>query len=273
MVQAYGLISRAVTVATQWPLLAYFALAYVISWGGVLLLAVFGFPFGILGQSDWTIVFVVMLLGPSASGLIVTLAFEGRDGFRDLLGRVLRWRVGLRWYAVALFTTPTLLLPILWVLGWAVDPVFNPQFRLPLFVIGMLAGFFEELGWTGYATPRMLADRGVFRTGLTLGILWALWHLPADMSGNLISMGWNWPVWFTIFWIATLIPYRVLMTWVFARTGSVLLGMLMHAGYTGWMFVFSPATSVQQGLIWQAGFAVCLWIAAIAAARTARRPR
>ena len=75
-------------------------------------------------------------------------------------------------------------------------------------------------------------------------------------------MGISWLAWFVIFWIATLPTYRLLMTWVYAHTDSLLLAVLMHAGYTGWLFVLLPATSFEQGLIWQAGFAVSLWLAA-----------
>jgi hypothetical protein len=95
----------------------------------------------------------------------------------------------------------------------------------------------------------------------------------ADLSGNLALMGWSWPAWFAVFWLAPLPAYRVLMTWVYARTGSILMGMLMHAGYTGWLFVLSPALSVQQGLIWQALFAAGLWVAALSATRSARETR
>jgi membrane protease YdiL (CAAX protease family) len=255
-------------------LVAFFVLAYAISWGGILIvLGAQGFSLAAIGQGEKELILVAMLLGPSASGLAVTRYFEGSAGLAELKRRIMLWRVDPRWYAIALLTTPALLLPILWMLGWAVNPAFQPQLRLPLFAIGLLAGCFEELGWTGYATPRMLASHGVFRTGLTLGLLWALWHLLADASGNLAAMGWVWPAWFAIFWVATLVPYRILMTWVYARTGSVLTGMLMHAGYTGWLFVLSPETSVGQGLIWQAAFAFGLWLATLAVANATRETR
>jgi uncharacterized protein len=263
-----------VTSVGHLQLLAFFVLAYAISWGGILIiLGAQGFSLAAVGQAEKTLILVAMLLGPSASGLVVTRYFEGSAGWAELKRRIMIWRVDPRWYAIALLTTPMLVLPILWILVWADDPTFKPQFRLPLFAIGLLAGIFEELGWTGYATPRMLASDGVFRTGLTLGILWALWHLLADLSGNLVAMGWVWPAWFAVFWVATLVPYRILMTWVYARTGSVLTGILMHAGYTGWLFVFSPAISVEQGLIWQAAFALCLWVAVMVVMRATGETR
>jgi hypothetical protein len=51
------------------------------------------------------------------------------------------------------------------------------------------------------------------------------------------------------------------MTWAFMNTGSVLLAVLMHASYTGWLLVLFPATSLPQSLYWQTAFAIMLWLA------------
>ena len=60
--------------------------------------------------------------------------------------------------------------------------------------------------------------------------------------------------------LATLTAYRVLMTWMFAHTGSLLLAVLMHASYTVWLLALLPATSFEQGLAWQATLAAALWL-------------
>ena len=67
--------------------------------------------------------------------------------------------------------------------------------------------------------------------------------------------------------------YRLLMTWVYANTQSLLLAALMHASYTGWLFVLYPATSLEQGLVWQTALAVALWtvVAAVLAVFARRR--
>jgi hypothetical protein len=57
-----------------------------------------------------------------------------------------------------------------------------------------------------------------------------------------------------------LTAYRVLMTWVYANTQSLLLAVLMHASYTGWLLTLYPTTSLEQGLVWQAAFALALWV-------------
>ena len=76
-------------------------------------------------------------------------------------------------------------------------------------------------------------------------------------------MGAIWPLEFVVVYLATLTPYRMLMTWVYARTQSLLLAILMHSSFTGWLLVLFPKTSTPQSLAWQAVFAVILWALAV----------
>jgi hypothetical protein len=74
-------------------------------------------------------------------------------------------------------------------------------------------------------------------------------------------MGGAWMLEFAIVYPATLTPYRILMMWVYARTQSLLLAMLMHASFTGWLLVLYPGSCFAQELLWQAVFAAMLWLA------------
>jgi membrane protease YdiL (CAAX protease family) len=172
------------------------------------------------------------------------------------------WRFGVRWYAVALLTTPFLLLAILWPLSVLEAPAFAPRFQWMLFAIGLVAGTFEEIGWTGFATPLLLARQRLGMAGLSLGLVWALWHVLVAYLYSASAMGSYWILSFAIVYVATLTPYRILMTWVYANTRSVLPAVLMHASYTGWLLVVFPATSMTQSLVWQSAFATMLWVAA-----------
>ena len=244
------------------PLLGYFAAAYGISWSGILVVLSFtDFNLAKLRPLDTGLIFVAMLLGPSIAGLECTALIDGRTGLRELQLHLIRWRVRPRWYAVALLTMPVLLLAILWPLGATVDPAFAPRFQWPLLAIGLVTGSFEEIGWTGFATPRLLARHRPFIAGLSLGLVWALWHVWVDFRQNFNTMGIAWFLEFAIFYVATLTAYRLLMTWVYAHTQSLLLAILMHASYTGWLLVLYPATSFKQGLIWQTAFSAALWVA------------
>lgn len=245
----------------RYPLSGYFALAFGISWGGIaIVLGATGFDLVEMRPVDTGLIFLSMLLGPSTSGLTLTALLDGREGIRRLRSRLSHWRVGLRWYAVALMTTPLLLLATLWPLSVFVSTAFTPRFDWSLFAIGLVAGSFEEIGWTGFATPRLLARQRLRNAGLSLGLAWAMWHLPVDFRQNFNTMGMAWMLEFAIFYAAVLGAYRVLMTWVYSNTQSLLLAVLMHASYTGWLFVLYPATTFQQGLVWQTALAVAMWI-------------
>ena len=243
------------------PLLGYFALTYAISWGGILVvLGTTGFDLVRLQPMDTGVIFVFMLLGPSLAGLTCTALLDGRPGLRDLGSSLVRWRVAWHWYAVALLTMPAALLAVLWTLD-TVTPAFGPRFQWQLLAVGLVAGSFEEIGWTGYATPRLLARHRRFISGLSLGLAWALWHGPVAFRQNFNVQGIAWLLEFVILYVAALTAYRLLMTWVHASTGSLLLAVLMHASYTGWLFVLYPATSFEQGLVWQTAIAIALWTA------------
>ena len=107
------------------PLIGYFALAYGISWGGILIvLGATCFDLVELRPLETGLIFLLMLLGPSTSGLALTALLDGRAGLHRLWSSLTRWRVGVRWYAVALLTMPLLLLAVLWPLRAFVDPAF-----------------------------------------------------------------------------------------------------------------------------------------------------
>jgi uncharacterized protein len=85
-------------------------------------------------------------------------------------------------------------------------------------VVGLLVPFFEELGWTGFATAELRKRHGVLATGLILGLLWGAWHVPlypATDSGAVPLA-----LYVPVMAFSILLPYRVLMVWVYDRTQS-----------------------------------------------------
>jgi uncharacterized protein len=239
------------------PLVAYSALAYAISWGLILtFLASKGFRFADISLGDGFVIFLCMLAGPSVSGLLLTWRLDGRRGLAEMAERARRWRVQPRWLVVALGTNLVVYLAVLGTLAVLVSPHFVPGFQPIGLVIGLMAGGLEELGWTGFATPRLLSRWSPLRAGLALGLVWATWHALADFTGNGAAMGGQWLPYFLVYWVVTLTAYRVLMTFVYAHTRSLLIAMLMHASYTGWQFTLSPGTSGDQSFIWQVLLAI-----------------
>jgi uncharacterized protein len=126
--------------------------------------------------------------GPAVAALLAASLTGGRAAVRDLGTRLVRWRVGWRWYAVVLAGPPAFSLAVAGVyaaLGgsWAtaVPRAFVGDLRVlvPFFlVLALTDGLGEELGWRGYALPRLLARHGALAASLFLGLIWALWHLP-----------------------------------------------------------------------------------------------
>jgi len=278
-------------VIRRHPVLAFYALAFAISWGGVALIAG---PLGVAGGAALLGLFLAQAAGPTAACLVLTGVLDGPAGYRELLARLTRWRVGPRWYAAALLLNPLALLVVLGGLGLA-SPAYLPGVltgdhplaramglasATPAVVVGLAlafglaAGFFEELGWTGFATPRLLARHGWLAAGLALGLLWAAWHIGPDRPGTAAAWGDRWP-WRVLTWMfAGMVPYRVLMTWVYGHTRSVLLAVLMHAAYTGGQVLLEPGgTGQPQDLLWWGLLGIALGVVAglVALADRARR--
>ena len=242
------------------PIFGYFIFAFGISWLGILtIFAANKFDLSPLLPLEGGLLFLAMVLGPSVSGVFFTTLLEGPSGLKKLVERALRWRVALRWYAVVLLTIPIILTIILLVLARFVDPAFAPRFQWPLFAIGLVAASFEEIGWTGFTTPQLLKRKNFAIAGLFLGILWAFWHLLVDFRYNFGAIKGLWPLEFTIAYLATLTLYRILMTWVYSHTQSLLLAILMHASYTGWLLILVPIVTSTQTLIWSSALALTLW--------------
>jgi len=258
------------------PVLTYYALTFVISWG--LALLVIGGPGGIPATPEQArkllpIAVVGLIVGPSLAGILLIGLVHGRAGFSGFLSRLIRWRVGVRWYAVALLTAPVLATAALLAL-LPTSPVFIPgivasgnkaSLLLSGIVAGLSAGIFEETGWTGFAIPELRRSHGVLATGLIVGFLWGAWHYIAAfwLSGN-ASREFDLPLLLAqmLFYVAALPAYRVLMVWVYDRTESLLLAMLMHASLTGFvLFILMPLEPSGVHLLkWYLVFAAALWV-------------
>ncbi len=249
----------AVGLLRRFPLLSYFALAYGLS---ALALAVVGPPRldGTGGRPAASLaMFPVMVIGVGLVGIGLTAAVRGRSGLRELRARLTRWRIG-RWYLVLLIP-PLGILAVLEGFRTFVSPSFAPQFLVYGVAAGAVSGFFEEIGWTGFAYPRMRARFGALGGALLLGVLWGLWHLPVvDSLGAASPHGRYWPSFFASF-ILLVAAIRVLIAWVYTNTGSVLIAQLLHASSTGSLVVLSaPRVSPSQEALWYLAYAGLLWL-------------
>jgi len=256
------------------PLIAYFGTVFFIAWAGFLVAVGPGlFMGGTIQPAAALALFPVMVFSVSATGIALTGITAGAAGIGELFSRIGRWRVGPGWYAAVLLIPLCTLLFVLILLSNAVSRDFAPNNFIPGFVFGLIAGGFEEVGWMGFAFPRMLPRYSPLKAALVLGILWALWHIAVvDALGAAGPHGAYWGAYFLAFALLIL-ALRVLIVWVYANTGSVLLCQLMHACFTGFLVVFGPShVSAGQETLWYAVYAIALWIvAAVVIARLGNR--
>jgi membrane protease YdiL (CAAX protease family) len=274
------------------PVTAFYALVFAISWGGILL--VIGGPGAIPGSGEQierlTLpVLLALFAGPSIGGIVMTGIASGRAGFRELLSRLLLWRVSLRWYAAAILFAPFLVTTVLVALA-LLSPAFIPavvtadnKVTLVLFGMGwglLGGGLLEELGWTGFAAPKLRRRHSALTTALIVGFLWGTWHILIAlwMGGSFAEGQWTpYLLGILVFYLAALPAFRVLLVWIYDRTESLLLVMLMHASFSASMLILQPPLAGALFLRWNLAIAaaLCVVIVAIAAAngwRVSRRP-
>ncbi len=238
--------SSFVSFAKRHPVIAYYIVVFVLGWGGGLLAGGLG---GLLGttvsaRTQMLVNMPIGILGTAIAGVLMTWLVHGKEGLRWLQSRLLRWRVGGGWYAFALLTAPVITTASL--LARSTPPVIaTTSDKVGLLLMGLAIGvgsspFFEELGWTGFATPEIRKRFGVLATGLLMGVLWGIWHFPAFSATGRASEPLT-PVVFTVALLFTvLIPYRILMVWLYDHTQSLLLVMIMHVPLVVEKFVLYP---------------------------------
>lgn len=175
----------------------------------------------------------LLLLGtfaPALMALAVTARDEGRRGVRVLLRRMIQWQVGWRWYlfAVAYMPAVKLSVALIYRLMTGAWPRFGTDswyIIVPAIIISTPVQAGEEIGWRGYALPRLAGQFGFARASLLLGLIWACWHLPLFFVPGADKYGQSFPV-----WTLQVVALSVAITWLYAGAGgSLLLTMLMHS--------------------------------------------
>jgi membrane protease YdiL (CAAX protease family) len=193
------------------PSIAFFVLAFALTWAPA--------PLGIF-----------MAAGPLVAALVITAVVDGRRGLRELGSRMLRWRIGWQWYAVAL------LVPLALVLGTgglnvalgaprSVILELSISEAVLLFALRLVVPVFspigEEPGWRGFALPRLLDGGSPLGATVILAPLVALWHVPLIFieSEDLPPI-----------FLLTTVAVTFFYTWLFVHTGgSVFITILAHA--------------------------------------------
>lgn len=173
---------------------------------------------------------IALLLGswlPNGVAVLVTGLTDGKAGLRSLLRRATLWRIGGRWFAIALFA-PAVTAFLAIGLGafcsiQTPDPA-DAGGLVPILLGAVFTGALgEELGWRGTALPGLQARWNALGSALILGVLWGLYHLPSFLLSGMPLED------------APLVPFMVasvsitvLMSWTFNRTGGSLIPMFLY---------------------------------------------
>lgn len=231
--------------AKKYELPGFFLLANLFSWALGILLALQA-----IGWCEPVFPFSMHYLyafGPTLAALMMTGLVDGAEGMRELFGRISRWRVGWAWWVVAF--SPLWLYGLIVIAQGAITGAwtdltllgqvkFLPQLKIGVAIIlwVLTYGLGEEIGWRGYALPRMQRSHSALSATLLLSALWAIWH---------------WPLFFYVLdiailpmWLIGLAAGTIVFTWLYNSSGgSVLMIILWHGFYD-----FITASKAGEGL-------------------------
>jgi membrane protease YdiL (CAAX protease family) len=143
--------------------------------------------------------------------------------------------------------------------------------------VGVSAGIFEELGWTGFAVPTLRRRHGVLATGLIVGVWWSAWHVLPNLwssraaAGDLATSVYLAAIAVGIF-VGYLTAFRVLMVWLYDRTESIFLAILMHMSITSSLLILNPLYLAGARLqTYSFALACAVWLIVAAVVMTNRR--
>lgn len=272
----------------QYPVWCYYIFVFAISWGGILLLI--GGPCNIPGTKEqaeklFIPALLIMFAGPFISGILMNFLLDGVKGLHNLFSRYFHWRTEVRWYAIAIFTGPVLVATVLFGLSLfnqdflpgiitAEDKIGSVIFGVGWGLIG--GGLFEETGWTGFAVPQLRKKYNIITTGLIVGILWGIWHFMIAFWASNYLAGEDSRIMFMasflVFYLLALPAYRLLLVWIYDRTGSLPVIMLMHAFLSASTIIFQPSSSGQIAFVWNLALGIILCIITVSILIISRSP-
>lgn len=239
--------SQSNSLVKKSPLLSFFLLAYALTWPFMIVEVLASYdmlPFQV------PMAFLILqAFMPGLAAVIVTGLSSGRKGIRSLFRKLLIVRVGFRWYAFAIFSLAIVsaaAIALNNLLGTSAVPLLSsklPAFSGPiellinivfLFVFSVIFNS-EELGWRGFALPRLQAKYNALTSSFILSVPWLFFHLPlffkpgsSQAESSFISYG------------IGIVAQTVIFTWMYNNTrGSILLAAFLHAASNTWTQVFS----------------------------------
>ncbi len=213
--------NRFISFIKKNSVLAFFIVTYFISW-------ILWLPLILFGESN---ILILGTFGPTISAMILTLFLEGTLGIKMILKRFTIWRVGGFWYLFSFLSTACVVL--ITITAFRIfgnkEFIFNDIRQWYLIIVAFVYVLFlsvlgEEIGWRGFALPRLQKRYSALTSSIIIGVVWGLWHLPLFfVKGNFHQ---TIPV---ILFMIQAIALSIIYTWIYNSTkGSLLLVHLFH---------------------------------------------
>jgi membrane protease YdiL (CAAX protease family) len=201
----------------------------------------------------------VMAMGPSLAAIIIVIAIGGKSGLLDLFRPFGRWRVNMSWWSCSIFG-----MAVLYLIGLSVHLLLGgtpPPFimvreeinLIPLYLVVVLMPWNgpvgEELGWRGFALPKLQNKYGPLPASLIIGTIWGIWHLPTFFAplGILSALTSELGLGFIFPYTLGTIASTVFMTWLYNKTNAsaLIAGIVWHASTNFWAPIILSDSSLK----------------------------
>jgi len=249
----------------QLPL--FFILCLIISWAIWVPLAITALSDPQAPIAGGSPLNLLAVWAPALSAILLSRVTEGKTGPQALFHSIRRWRVGIQWYLFILLYPVTI-----WFLARAIDAVFGRafEFAIPIltyfppeqaYMVAVALVFAfpntlgEELGWRGFALPRLQAKHNALVSSIVLGLFWAVWHIPMWIANGMMGVE-------LLRSSVTITTFAIIITWVYNNTGgSVLLAWLFHASTTITQYFLQTPLTLTDDIL-RSGVAILIVIIA-----------
>jgi uncharacterized protein len=262
------------------PTLAFFMLTFFLSWMIWVPLALDHFSLLPVRLNEGFVLIVRLFgtLGPAVSAILVSQIYGGRPAVVSLLRQLGKWRVRWTWYVAAGLVFPALVFVVAWIYNQItgspplpVQPV-SVANLIVILVVMTISVLGEEIGWRGFALPRMQEQFSALKTSLILGTIHTVWHIPFWMIlGELERYGWSY---WLLSW-AWILALTVYITWIMNNTGnSLLLAVLIHWSLNIVTAAYLPITTLVPAylLLVVIGWSIALGLIGLYGSQRLARP-
>lgn len=242
-------MTRAVAALRRHTVISYFVIAYAFSWAIWIPMALANLR--AYQGSPWPN-HIPGLFGPMVAAFVMSAIVGGGVRVKDLLARMVRWRVAVRWYVAAL--SPLAFFAFAAVAmaatgrGWPDFGELGKFSSLPvvaapvMWLLLLVTAYAEETGWRGFAVPEMMKKRSLLTTAIVIGLLWFLWHVPSMfVIENYRQMG----VAILPTFMLGIVAGAIFLAWLYRASGdSVFIVAVWHATYN-----LVSGTAAAHGLV------------------------